>query len=198
MAYMPVAQQTTWQTSNEIDLSSTAILVIDVLGGTDPIPEAFAEPIGACVSIVKAARAKGVPVIFSDDNHIPAYDREIELWGEHGIRGTQGGEPVASFDLQPSDIVIPKRRYDGFFQTDLDLTLRELGVDTLIAVGADANICVLQTLAGAYFRGYKTIVPADAVWTFLVGTYEGALEYYTRCYDTRVVESKTILEDYLA
>ena len=198
MAYMPVAQQTTWQTSNEIDLSSTAILVIDVLGGTDPIPEAFAEPIGACVSIVKAARAKGVPVIFSDDNHIPAYDREIELWGEHGIRGTQGGEPVAAFDLQPSDIVIPKRRYDGFFQTDLDLTLRELGVDTLIAVGADANICVLQTLAGAYFRGYKTIVPADAVWTFLVGTYEGALEYYTRCYDTRVVESKTILEDDLA
>lgn len=198
MAYMPVAQQTTWQTSNEIDLSSTAILVIDVLGGTDPIPEAFAEPIGACVSIVKAARAKGVPVIFSDDNHIPAYDREIELWGEHGIRGTQGGEPVAAFDLQPSDIVIPKRRYDGFFQTDLDLTLRELGVDTLIAMGADANICVLQTLAGAYFRGYKTIVPADAVWTFLVGTYEGALEYYTRCYDTRVVESKTILEDYLA
>lgn len=198
MAYMPVAQQTAWQTSSEIDLSSTAILVIDVLGGTDPIPEAFAEPIGACVSIVKAARAKGVPVIFSDDNHIPAYDREIELWGEHGIRGTQGGEPVAAFDLQPSDIVIPKRRYDGFFQTDLDLTLRELGVDTLIAVGADANICVLQTLAGAYFRGYKTIVPADAVWTFLVGTYEGALEYYTRCYDTRVVESKTILEDYLA
>lgn len=198
MAYMPVAQQTAWQTSNDIDLSSTAILVIDVLGGTDPIPEAFAEPIGACVSIVKAARAKGVPVIFSDDNHIPAYDREIELWGEHGIRGTQGGEPVAAFDLQPSDIVIPKRRYDGFFQTDLDLTLRELGVDTLIAVGADANICVLQTLAGAYFRGYKTIVPADAVWTFLVGTYDGALEYYTRCYDTRVVESKIILEDYLA
>ncbi len=198
MAYMPVTQQTAWQTSNDIDLSSTAILVIDVLGGTDPIPEAFAEQIDACVSIVKAAREKGVPVIFSDDNHIPAYDREIELWGEHGIRGTQGGEPVAAFDLQPSDIVIPKRRYDGFFQTDLDLTLRELGVDTLIAVGADANICVLQTLAGAYFRGYKTIVPADAVWTFLVGTYEGALEYYTRCYDTRVVESKTILEDYLA
>lgn len=198
MAYMPVAQQTTWQASSEIDLSSTAILVIDVLGGTDPIPEAFAEQIGACVSIVKAARAKGVPVIFSDDNHIPAYDREIELWGEHGIRGTQGSEPVAAFDRQPGDIVIPKRRYDGFFQTDLDLTLRELGVDTLIAVGADANICVLQTLAGAYFRGYKTIVPADAVWTFLVGTYEGALEYYTRCYDTRVVQAKTVLEDYLA
>ena len=198
MAYMPVAQQTTWQVSSEIDLSSTAILVIDVLGGTDPIPEAFAEQIGACVSIVKAARAKGVPVIFSDDNHIPAYDREIELWGEHGIRGTQGSEPVAAFDLQLGDIVIPKRRYDGFFQTDLDLTLRELGVDTLIAVGADANICVLQTLAGAYFRGYKTIVPADAVWTFLVGTYEGALEYYTRCYDTRVVQAKTVLEDYLA
>ena len=181
MAYMPVAQQTTWQTSNEIDLSSTAILVIDVLGGTDPIPEAFAEPIGACVSIVKAARAKGVPVIFSDDNHIPAYDREIELWGEHGIRGTQGGEPVAAFDLQPSDIVIPKRRYDGFFQTDLDLTLRELDVTRVFAVGADSNICVLHTLADAYFLGYDSVVVEDATMTFLCGTQVGAIEHFEKC-----------------
>ena len=75
----------------------------------------------------------------------------------------------------------------------LDLTLRELGVDTLIAFGCDTNICVLQTLAGAYFRGYKTVVPADACGTFLVGTQEQGLEYFTRCYDSRVVDTDSVI-----
>ena len=127
------------------------------------------------VKIVKgAARAKGLPRSCSRATPIfPVSIKELELWGEHGIVGSDAAQPLAEFDVQESDFVISKRRYDGFFQTDLDLTLRELGVDTLIAVGCDTNICVLQTLAGAYFRGYKTIVPADATATFLVGTQEG-------------------------
>ena len=35
MAYLPQAQQTKWQQSNEIDLTRTAVLVIDVLGGEE-------------------------------------------------------------------------------------------------------------------------------------------------------------------
>lgn len=198
MPYMPIAQETPWQQSDELDLARTAVLVIDVLGGNEGIPEDFAGPVRNCIRLVKASRAKGVPVVFACDNHRPPHDRELELWGEHGVAGTEGGKPLAEFELAESDIVIPKRRYDAFFQTDLDITLRELGVDTVIAVGADANICVLQTLAGAYFRGYKSIVPADAVWTFLVGTYEGALEYYVKCYDTRVTTTDHVLGSYLA
>lgn len=197
MAYKPVAQDTPWQNRDDVDLVRTAVLVIDVLGGNSGYPEGFETEARNCVRIVKAARAKGVPVVFCDDAHVPAYDKEIELWGEHGVVGTEGGKPLDEFEVAEGDVVIPKRRYDGFFGTDLDLTLRELGVDTLIAVGADANICVLQTLAGAYFLGYRTIVPADAVWTFLIGTHEGALEYYSTCYDTRVVDAAKVLE-YLA
>lgn len=194
MSYLPQAQNTPWQQTNDIDLAKTAVLVIDVLGGeggATPGLEAMAEN---CVRIVKAARAKGVPVVFSCDAHIPGLDKELELWGEHGIEGTDAAQPLAAFDVQQSDFVIPKRRYDGFFQTDLDLTLRELGVDTLIAVGCDTNICVLQTLAGAYFRGYKTVVPADATGTFLIGTQESGLEYFVRCYDSRVTTTEAVLE----
>lgn len=197
MAYQPVSQNTAWQASDAVDLSSTAVLVIDVLGGsTGPIPglESMAQQ---AVRIVRAARAKGVPVIFANDAHIAAIDREVELWGEHGIAGTDAARPLAAFDVQDGDFVVPKRRYDGFFQTDLDLTLRELGCDTLIAFGCDTNICVLQTLAGAYFRGYKTIVPADACATFLIGTQQAGLEYFARCYDSRIVDTQTVL-DYLA
>ncbi|MDD5805805.1 MAG: cysteine hydrolase [Eggerthellales bacterium] len=193
MPYVPVAQNTPWQQSDTVDLSKTAVLVIDILGGQSGVVPGLEDMGRNAVEIVKAARAKGLPVIFTNDAHEPAFDKEIQLWGNHGIVGTDAAQPLAAFDLQPSDIMIPKRRYDGFFQTDLDLTLRELGVDTLIAFGCDTNICVLQTLAGAYFRGYKTVVPADACGTFLIGTQEGGLEYFTRCYDSRVVSTQDVL-----
>lgn len=197
MPYLPQAQQTKWQQSNEIDLSRTAVLVIDILGGEEGTLPQLQEMANNAVAIVEAARAKGLPVIFSCDAHIPAYDCELELWGEHGIAGSEAAKPLAAFKVGEGDIVIPKRRYNGFVQTDLDLTLRELGVDTLVAFGCDTNICVLQTLAGAYYAGYKTIVPAEACGTFLIGTQEAGLEYFTRCYDSRVVSLQTVL-DYLA
>ncbi len=197
MVYLPEAQKTSWQQSNELDLSKTAILVIDVLGGEGGVIPGLETMAENAVKIVKKARSAGLPVIFSDDAHLPGIDKELELWGEHGICDSDAASPLKEFDLQKSDFIIPKRRYNGFFQTDLDLTLRELGVDTLIAFGCDTNICVLQTLAGAYFLGYKTIVPADACATFLIGTQEQGLEYFTRCYDSRVVDTKTVLE-YLA
>lgn len=193
MAYVPVAQDTAWQRSDEVDLSRCAVLVIDVLGGSNGITPGLEDMADNCVAIVKAARAAGVPVIFANDAHVKGLDKEIELWGEHGMAGTEDAKPLAAFEVGDADYVIPKRRYDAFFETDLDLTLRELGVDTIIAVGADTNICVLQTLAGAYFRCYRTIVASDATATFLIGTQENGLEYFTRCYDTRVVDTATVL-----
>lgn len=193
MAYLPVAQQTAWQQSDQIDLAKTAVLVVDVLGGEGgvvPGLEAMAENAAA---IAKAARKAGVPVVFSCDAHVPGLDKELELWGEHGIAGTDAAQPLALLEAGEGDYIVPKRRYDGFFQTDLDLTLRELGADTLIVCGADTNICVLQTLAGAYFRTYKTVVAADACGTFLIGTQESGLEYFSRCYDSRVVSTATVL-----
>ena len=197
MAYTPVAQQTKWQQGEGIDRARTAVLVIDVLGGSGGPTPGLENMARNAVAIVKAARACDMPVLFSCDAHLPGIDRELELWGDHGIKGSDAAAPLADFDLQPGDFVVPKRRYDGFFQTDLDLTLRELGVDTLIAFGCDTNICVLQTLAGAYFRGYKTVVPADACGTFLIGTQEAGLEYFSRCYDSRVVDTAAVL-GYLA
>ena len=197
MAYGPVAQDTPWQKSAEIDPSRTAVLVIDILGGEEGVIEPLQEMADNAALIVKAARAKGVPVVFSDDAHLPGIDRELQLWGEHGIAGSEAAKPLASLEPQEGDYIIPKRRYYGFFQTDLDLTLRELGVDTLIAIGCDTNICVLQTIAGAYFRGYRTIVAADATATFLVGDQESGLQYFTRCYDSRVVTTSDVL-GYLA
>lgn len=194
MTYLPQAQTTKWQQSDEIDLTKTAVLVIDILGGEGGIVPGLEKMAENAERICVAARQAGVPVIFSCDAHLPGVDRELELWGEHGIKDSEAAQPLACLKACEEDFIVPKRRYDGFFQTDLDLLLRELGVDTLIAIGADTNICVLQTLAGAYFRTYKSIVAADACATFLIGTQEAGLEYFTRCYDSRVVTTEKVLE----
>lgn len=181
-----------------VDAASTALLVIDILVtdasdslyNPDPQEEALVDK---AVQVTRAARSAGLPVLFLCDQHIPGVDRELELWGEHGVKGKAHPHPALEPGSGTRDFVIPKRRYSGFFQTDLDLTLRELGVKTVIAVGEDTNICVLHTLADAWNLGYDSVVVSDATRTFLVGTQEGALEHMQRCFGTKVATTDQVL-----
>ncbi|MBM6774159.1 cysteine hydrolase family protein [Olsenella profusa] len=179
----------------EINRNETALLVIDAIEavGDDALydPDAATAAYRAAVArTVDACHAAGVPVIFCNDAHVRGLDRELELWGEHGIAGETRVYPEV--EVRPGDLTIPKRRYSGFFQTDLDLTLRELGVTTVIAVGCDTNICVLHTLADACFLGYGSVVVTDATMTFLCGTQEGALEHCEKCYGSALVTSEEL------
>lgn len=174
----------------ELEKNAAALLVIDAIEavGEDSLydPDAATAAYRTAVArAVAACHAAGVPVIFCNDAHVRGLDRELELWGEHGIADESRIFPEV--EVGEGDIVIPKRRYSGFFQTDLDLTLRELGVTTVIAVGADTNICVLHTLADAYFNNYASVVVTDATMTFLCGTQEGALEHCEKCYGSQLV-----------
>lgn len=181
-----------------VDAASTALLVIDILVtdasdslyNPDPQEEALVDK---AVQVTRAARSAGLPVLFLCDQHIPGVDRELELWGDHGVKGKAHPHPALEPGSGTRDFVIPKRRYSGFFQTDLDLTLRELGVKTVIAVGEDTNICVLHTLADAWNLGYNSVVVSDATRTFLVGTQEGALEHMQRCFGTKVATTDQVL-----
>ena len=183
-----------------IDKSTTALLVIDVLtaAGNDsvyepqPDEQVFNEN---CIRMTRAARAAGLPVIFTNDDHIEGLDKELELWGPHGIHGKVVNLPELEAGSGARDFIVPKRRYSGFFGTDLDLLLRELGVRTLIAVGADTNICVLHTLAYAYFLGYETIVAEDATRTFLCGTQEAGIEHFVKCYGSRIATTDELVAE---
>lgn len=182
------------------DKGTTAVLVIDVLvtEGDDtlynPSPEE-ARVVDNSVRVVDAARAAGLPIIFCDDSHILGVDAELDLWGEHGVRGKAVPNPALRAGSGERDFIVPKRRYSGFFGTDLDLLLRELGIKTVIAVGEDTNICVLHTLADAYFLGYDSIVVEDATRTFLCGTQEGAIEHCVKCYGSTIVSTDEMVAE---
>lgn len=183
-----------------IDPKTTAVVVIDVLvtEGEDTLynpSEDEERVVRNSTKVVDAARAAGMPVIFCDDQHIPGVDKELELWGEHGIAGRAVPNPALKAGSGERDFIIAKRRYSGFFGTELDLLLRELGIKTLVAVGEDTNICVLHTLADAYYLGYETVVVEDATRTFLCGTQEAGIEHFVKCYDSRIVSADEVVAE---
>lgn len=178
-----------------VDPRECALLVIDVLG--DPVGGPFEDklltPTLNAARIAQAARENDIPVIFANDAHLRGIDRELELWGEHGIAGTPEAQTSPQMAQQESDYVVEKRRYSAFFQTSLCLLLNELGAKTLICVGMDTNICVRHTVADAYFNNYGIVIVDDATATFLIGQQEEGLEYMKACYAATVISTEEAL-----
>src|SRR5438477_11719222 len=123
---------------------------------------------------IARSRAAGEPVVYLTDNHLPT-DAEFQMFPPHALAGTKGAEIVPEVAPLKGDVVIPKRRYSGFFGTDLDITLRERGVDTLRLVGDCTNICVLYTTADARNLGYAVEVVEKGVTSFDEEAHRDAL-----------------------
>jgi len=123
---------------------------------------------------LERARSAGEPVVYLTDNHLPG-DAEFAMFPPHAIAGTKGAAIVPELAPRDGEVVIPKRRYSGFFGTDLDITLRERGVDTLRLVGDCTNICVLYTAADARNLGYSVEVVEDGVTSFDEEAHRDAL-----------------------
>jgi nicotinamidase-related amidase len=84
---------------------------------------------------------------------------------KHNIKGMPGCEVMPEL-LDPSDFIIDaKKRYDCFTATDLDLSLRSHGVDTVMITGVNTNSCVMATAAAACCRDYAVIAVSDCVDT---------------------------------
>lgn len=151
----------------DFDPSSTAVLVVDMLndfledGGAMVMAEgrALYPPVR---TLIERTRASRVPVIWICDEH-PPFDKEFEKRVVHCLEGSWGAQIVDALNPQRGEYRVRKRRYSGFYETDLDLRLRELGIKHLIVTGIVTNICVRSTVHDAFFRGYDVIVPIDCV-----------------------------------
>jgi ureidoacrylate peracid hydrolase len=102
-------------------------------------------------------------VVWLCDEHPISEDREFEKRVPHCIGGTWNAGIIDAMDVAPDELRIAKRRYSGFFGTDLDLRLREWGVKQVVVTGVVTNICVRSTVHDAYFLGYDVFVPEDCV-----------------------------------
>jgi len=174
---------------------NVALLIIDMLNdfvyGPLKIPAAK-DVVPKIKKLADLFRLHKKPVIYLRDSHVKGVDLELGLWGEHAIEGTWGSEVIEELKPQASDFVVAKRRYSGFFATDLDLLLRELKVVRLILTGVVTDICVLHTAADAFFRGYEVIVVSDATASLAPERHERALNYMKEVYGAKILSSSDV------
>lgn len=79
------------------------------------------------------------------------------------IRDTWNTDIVAGLEPRPEDIVLYKTRFSGFYSTNLDARLAELGSQHLIVTGCTTSICVESTVRDAMFRDYSCVLLADCM-----------------------------------
>lgn len=177
----------------EIDLQSTAVIVVDMqnafvskggfldLMGIDTSPiQQIIEPIK---EICNAARSKQIKVIYvafrySPDlreignPNLPGWHKEgiVRAYREHPewrdkllTRGSWGADIVKELEPQEGDILVEKVKYSAFFGTSLDVTLRTFDVKYLVFVGVATNCCVEASLRDAFYHGYFPILVSEAV-----------------------------------
>ena len=142
-------------------------------------------------SLVMKARAAGTLIVYIQDWHRPD-DPEFSIWGPHAIQGTRGTQIIPELTPAPQDFVIRKRTYDPFFATDLDLLLRRKGIQSLVITGTVANICVLHAAGSASLRGYRVVVPIDAISALNPFDFQAALRQVSFVYRGKLAYSRGI------
>jgi nicotinamidase-related amidase len=170
-----------------IERDQTALLIIDMQRDFLE-PGGFGEALGNDVarlkaavgpirSVLDAARRSGMLVVHTREGHRPdlsdATPRKLErgaLTLRIGAQGPMGrilvrGEPGHDIipELYPvaGEPVIDKPGKGAFYQTDLELMLKNRGIETLLVCGVTTEVCVNTTVREANDRGYRCIVLSD-------------------------------------
>ncbi|WP_028602194.1 cysteine hydrolase family protein [Ottowia thiooxydans] len=163
----------------EIDPKKTAMIVVDMQNDfvAEGVPMQSAQALAMVPRLADTlsfCRKVGIKVVYTthvhrrdgsdmglyDDLYPPIASRAALIDETPGIEIYPGVAPA------PGEHVIKKHRYSGFFATDLDLMLREWGIDTVIVSGTTTENCCLSTAREAMFLNYKTVFLSDATGTF--------------------------------
>ena len=138
--------------------------------------------IGPTRVLVAAARAKGIPVIWTRHGFRDARDAGVffelrPFLKDGGLRqGTWGSAILDGLGAVPEDWTIEKTRLSAFYNTNLEATLRALKAETVLFAGVLTNQCVAATTKDANFRDFKPIVVEDCTGTTLPHLHGPAIE----------------------
>jgi nicotinamidase/pyrazinamidase len=137
--------------------------------------------------LLEKESAAGSEIVFLSDHHLPD-DLEFQMFPVHCVIGTEEPEVIPELArFTTDDNVIPKNRYSGFFNTDLEQRLERIKPDKIIICGVCTDICVMHTTSDARNRDYPVEVPADCVATFDPEAHRWALGHLQKILGARVV-----------
>ena len=125
-------------------------------------------------------------VIFLADSH-DKDDKEFERFPSHCVAGTWGSEIIDELAPLPNEVVIPKQRFSGFFNTPLEAILEKANVAEVEVVGVCTSICVMDTVGGLANRDYAIRVYKNCVADFDAIFHEFALQRMRQTYGAEII-----------
>jgi nicotinamidase-related amidase len=185
-------------TRNVRHKSRVALLLVDVINhfefpdGKEILQRAL--PIAPPLALLKKrARAAGVPTIYVNDN-FGQWRSDTKRLLQYCLRPKAPGLHFVE-QLQPDDedYFVLKPMHSAFYQTPLDLLLRELGASSIILSGLATNSCILCTAHDANMRHFKVIVPRDCCAARTAREHSQALEHIASMADAKVATSSSSL-----
>jgi biuret amidohydrolase len=165
-----------------VDPNRIAVLVIDMhkghLGESDPRDAICPTLLGRTIvpaleSFLASARAASIPIVFVRFTARRGFiDCKTKFWSsEKVLSGAPryhelNTEPIPDdwwvIKPGPDDYTVTsKKRYSAFFGTDLEILLKQLGIETVVLTGIDTDVCVLSTAWDSANRDYLTFVLSD-------------------------------------
>ena len=184
-----------------VDLDAAALVIIDMqrdflepggfgaaLGNDVSRLQAAVAP---CQAVLSAARRHGMLVIHTREGHRPDLSdapphkvvrgdpkNRIGARGPMGrilVRGEPGHDIIPELYPLRNEPVIDKPGKGAFYQTDLELMLRNRGIDTLFVAGVTTEVCVNTTVREANDRGFRCIVLSDCCASYFPHFHEAGL-----------------------
>jgi nicotinamidase-related amidase len=184
-----------------VDLSKTALVIIDMqrdflepggfgaaLGNDVTRLRAAVAP---CRAVLAAARRAGILVIHTREGHRPDLSDAPPLKVQRGdpalrigapgpmgrilVRGEPGHDIIPELYPVDGEPVIDKPGKGAFCQTDLELMLRNRGIETLLVCGVTTEVCVNTTVREANDRGFRCIVIGDCCASYFPEFHEAGL-----------------------
>lgn len=126
----------------------TALLVMDFTTQTctpERRPRCAAQ-VAKVQKLVEAARGQGATIIYSV-----------------AVPNSTAKDILKDLTPAAGEQVLPPLGPDKFVNSDLEATLKQKGIKTVIAMGTQAQTSVLHTASSAALRGFRVVVPVDAM-----------------------------------
>ncbi len=163
-----------------------AILVIDMVKdyfqsqrelAITPFARAIIGPIR---ELTRIFRNNGWPVIFATDAF---KENDFIFTGRmkpESLEGTEGAEVIDELDRRPEDLWVPKPRFSAFFQTGLELYLRERNVELCAVTGIATPVCVLTTALDAICYDFRCVIVSDCTAAASMEAHNDILRVYRK------------------
>jgi nicotinamidase-related amidase len=186
----------------EIDPERTALVIIDMQRDFHE-PGGFGETLGndvgllrvaiePCKRLLETARLSGMLVIHTREGHrsdladappakVHRGNPTLRI-GDHGpmgrilVRGEAGHDIVEDLYPVAGEPVIDKPGKGAFYQTDLELMLKNRNIEALLVCGVTTEVCVHTTIREGNDRGFRCVAIADACGSYFPEFHRVGLE----------------------